>query len=194
MTIEAWDDIHRARDWGTCPEPAMARFAKRRFPRGAFVLDVGCGVGAQSYWLAESGYDVWAVDASPVAISRIRQRTPMLRTAVSDACDLRMFPDDHFDAVIDVCCLQHVGAISKALAEIGRVLRPGGWLFSMAAAWDHAPEALEGFARRLMWESIDKVYKLPWVAEIVTAKASHTDGPLTIAHWLIEARKHAHAD
>src|SRR5258706_4695826 len=76
-SIQMWDDLHRQVQWGTCPEPAVARWAMRRWggrdkdAKGSVhLLEVGCGVGAMSFWLANNGFLVDAIDASAEAIQR----------------------------------------------------------------------------------------------------------------------------
>src|SRR5258705_12649916 len=76
-SIEKWDDLHRTVQWGTCPEPAVARWAMRRWggrdkdAKGSVhLIEVGCGVGAMAFWLADNGFLVDAVDASDEASKR----------------------------------------------------------------------------------------------------------------------------
>ncbi len=43
------------------------------FPRAGFALDLACGRGATSVWLATIGLEVWGVDVSPVALDQARR-------------------------------------------------------------------------------------------------------------------------
>jgi SAM-dependent methyltransferase len=57
------------------------------------VLDVACGLGEQSIWAAVRGFDVVALDASPVAIERLREAADQHR--VGDRIDARVIDLDH---------------------------------------------------------------------------------------------------
>lgn len=74
MTDDAirWDQRYRAAPAVTAaaPEP-LAEFADL-LPTGGQALDLACGLGAQSLWLANRGFQVTALDVSSVAIERLR--------------------------------------------------------------------------------------------------------------------------
>ncbi|MCB0930791.1 MAG: class I SAM-dependent methyltransferase [Mycobacterium sp.] len=68
-----WDERYHTR---TVPPPGLPDvFApfERLFPKTGVGLDLACGLGAVSVWLAARGLDVLAVDVSPVAIRRARE-------------------------------------------------------------------------------------------------------------------------
>lgn len=95
------------------------------------VLDVGCGGGYLSEAVAALGYNVTGIDTSESSIesARVHARKSELKIdyrvcSVFEIC----FPDNTFDVVIASDVLEHVGDVSRALAEIHRVLKPGGKL------------------------------------------------------------------
>lgn len=110
--------------------------------RAAHALDAGCGTGFQTALLQGLGYRVHGIDLSPGLLAVARTR---LRDAVFVEGDLRALPyaDASFDAVS--CCgstLSFVDDPSRAVRELGRVLRPGGRLllecehkWSLDLAW-----------------------------------------------------------
>jgi len=188
--IEKWDTIHKARDWGLYPDNHLVRFVMRnRDMLGKVALDVGCGVGAQSIFLAQQGFDVVGIDASPTAIGKARMwgsSFASLTYEVGNATNI-IEDDNTFDFVTDVCCLQHIPAPDhiKALEEIARVLKPFGVFFSITAKWDHAPSddtplrtLRQGDARALY----GRFFRIQYLDE-----ASFTDGGgrRTISHWII---------
>lgn len=97
---------------------------------GARVLDVGCGTGRLTHWIAgrvPTG-EVIGIDplADRIEVARSHGRTA--RFEVGQAEDLTAFASNSFDAVCMSSVLHWVGDKAKALAEARRVLRPGGLL------------------------------------------------------------------
>jgi SAM-dependent methyltransferase len=112
-------------------------------PDGAQLLEVGCGPGHLSMRLARRhGLQVTGVDLDPAMIARARAnldrpgdgdgRRPSL--LVGDVAALA-FPDRSFDLVVSTLSMHHWADPAAGLAEIGRVLRPGG----RALVWDFRP-------------------------------------------------------
>jgi ubiquinone/menaquinone biosynthesis C-methylase UbiE len=98
---------------------------------GARVLDVGCGTGRLTHWIAERVGAMGAVTGIDPLEERIhiaRSRGGNARFAVGQAEDLRAFDDASFDAVCMSSVLHWITDKAKALAEVRRVLRPGGRL------------------------------------------------------------------
>lgn len=95
------------------------------------VLDAGCGIGANVWWLRRraAGGVVDATDISAVALRRTRDAglTPSLTRSSVAALPYR---DDAFDLVVSADVVQHlpVGDVPVAWHEMARVLRPGGRL------------------------------------------------------------------
>ncbi len=119
-------------------------------PGGGSALDAGCGTGFQSALLTELGWDAHGIDVSAGLLAVARRRLPAASFALASVETLP-YPDARFDAV--VCCgstLSFVDDPARALAEMGRVLRPGGRLLldcehrpSLDLAWTLA-SALSG--------------------------------------------------
>jgi 2-polyprenyl-6-hydroxyphenyl methylase/3-demethylubiquinone-9 3-methyltransferase len=95
------------------------------------VLDVGCGGGYLSEAVAELGYNVSGIDPSESSIfnAKIHANKSELEIdyRVCSAFEI-CYLDNTFDVVIASDVLEHVGDVAKALAEIHRVLKPGGKL------------------------------------------------------------------
>lgn len=92
----------------------------------ACVLEVGCGWGELAERIArEVGCRVAALDLSPRMVELALERGVDAR--VGDVRELP-FADAAFDAVVAAWMLYHVADVDRALAEITRVLRPGGSL------------------------------------------------------------------
>ena len=96
---------------------------------GRSLLEVGCGIGVDSIQLAKRGFAVTAVDLTENALAVARQFAARRGVSV----DFRLgnaegldFPDQSFDAVYSFGVLHHTPDIERSVAEVHRVLRPGG--------------------------------------------------------------------
>jgi ubiquinone/menaquinone biosynthesis C-methylase UbiE len=112
-------------------------------PDGARVLEVGCGPGHLSVQLAgQHRLEVTGVDLDPAMIARAAANIDRAANRdgrrpsflVGDVAALA-FPDRSFDLVVSTLSMHHWADPAAALAEIGRVLRPGG----RALIWDFRP-------------------------------------------------------
>ena len=102
----------------------------------ARVLDLGGATGIHARWLAEDGYDVRIIDITPRHVERANAELATLGVVaeVGDARRLNV-ANDSFDVVLMFGPLYHLTEETdrrQALAEAGRVLRPGGRLLAMA--------------------------------------------------------------
>jgi SAM-dependent methyltransferase len=104
-------------------------------PAGAQVLEIGCGPGYGTRLIMDhfGAAHVDALDLDPAMIVRARRRlvgyTDRVRLHTGDAADLRTSigaGDGDYDAVFDFAIVHHIPAWRDAIAEIARVLRPGG--------------------------------------------------------------------
>lgn len=111
--------------------------------REARVLDVGCGTGRTTRPLADLGFDVVGVDISEEMVVRARELFPDISFEVADVTDLD-FDDDSFDYVLfahnGIDYVHPSSERRRAFEELGRVLKPGGYLaFSTHNAWYRFP-------------------------------------------------------
>ena len=93
---------------------------------GKLTLDAGCGYGPFSEAAAARGAAVVSLDIGPRLVARAMVRAGS-RGVVADACRLG-FRDESFDVVISSEMVEHTQAPERAVAELARVLRSGGWL------------------------------------------------------------------
>lgn len=89
------------------------------------VLDVGCGDGQISRALAARGSSVIGIDptARNLEVAAERGGGPEYRLATADRLP---FGDAEFDAVVACLVFEHIDDLDEAIAEVARVLRPGG--------------------------------------------------------------------
>lgn len=108
--------------------------------QGKRVLEFGCGGGFEVWLLAHRfGADAWGVDIQERAAWRslADERTHLV---LADLAVDRPFPANHFDRVYSFYVFEHVTHPHAALAEIFRILRPGG-LAWIAANLHRGPKA-----------------------------------------------------
>jgi SAM-dependent methyltransferase len=132
-----WDTIFRERGRVFLQsQEDMPAFADLLRARGAVtLLDLGCGTGRQIVFFARQGFTVSGFDESPQALGLTREWL----AAEGVEAELRLgnmlaglpYPDASFDALISVQVIHHgtLAAIRALIAEITRVLKPGGSLF-----------------------------------------------------------------
>jgi SAM-dependent methyltransferase len=90
------------------------------------ILEVGCGWGELAEWVGrETGAEVVAVDLSPRMVELARERGVDARIGDVQALP---FADGEFDVAIAAWMLYHVPDLDRGIAELARVLRPGGRL------------------------------------------------------------------
>lgn len=117
------------------------------------LLEIGCGIGVDSIQLARGGFDVTAVDLTEAAIEVARRfaasRGVSIDFRVGNAERLE-FDDSTFAAVYSFGVLHHTPNIEKAIAEVRRVLEPGGTAYIML------------YHRRSLVDLIHRTFDLPY--------------------------------
>lgn len=98
---------------------------------GKRVLDFGCGDGQGVQALLEAGADAYGVDVSPEAIAEAELIVPG-RCLVGE--NHFPWPDAHFDFVVSNQVIEHVVDLDEAMAEVARVMKPGGVFLSVHPA------------------------------------------------------------
>jgi ubiquinone/menaquinone biosynthesis C-methylase UbiE len=137
-TASYWDGIYRGEDlqdliYQRRQACVFASVDQSALPASATALEIGCGAGHLTVELARRVVNVDAVDASQAMVDTTTDRVRELgiedRVSVRQA-DVHALPyqPDSFDLVVAVGVLPWLHSPAAALAEMERVLRPGGQL------------------------------------------------------------------
>lgn len=126
---------------------AMIRHLLDLVPEGGRVLDAGCGAGRLLPLLASRGARVEGIDISADMVRRARQDHPGHPIAVAELTDLPC-DDGALDAVVSWYSTIHMpdDHLADALAELRRVLRPGGHVLLAFQTGDAPRTVGDGFA------------------------------------------------
>lgn len=157
IQINRWDEAYKSgRPENTPWEKGEAdKYLKRLIEEnkiiGEKVLDTCSGLGTQSIYLAQHGFEVWGIEISPTAIQEAKKRAKEADVNIDfrhGTVQALPFADNTFDFIFDRGCLHHQydAEMEKYLSEINRVLRPGGRLFLIA------------FTRRFTSEEIKSLF------------------------------------
>jgi len=168
------------------PQRAFVALADAGYIRSP-VLDVGCGSGELSLYLARQGHDVLGVDFSPAAIERAREKANYrgipARFLVWDALRLHELTLT-FQTVVDSAmfhCLDDPGR-ERFVSNLAAVLRPGGRYVLFCDARPDSRPVWEGGASRA---EIRERFRSPeWVVEWIhdtTFERRHSSNPAYVA-------------
>lgn len=131
---------------------------------GELVLDLGCGAGRHVFQSLRNGARVVAFDYSESELAEVAGLCAAMAIEGEVGADagagpcrgdaVRLpFPDDTFDRIIAAEVLEHIPEDEAAIAELHRVLRPGGTIAVTVPAW---------FAEQVCW-ALSEEYHAPFV-------------------------------
>lgn len=213
-----WEKVFESAQWGKYPGEDVIRFVARNFyarsRNEVKILEIGCGPGANIWYLAREGFEAHGIDGSATAIRRCQERLASegfkATLRIGDVAMLP-YPDNTFDGVLDVECLccNSRKASEKIVEEIARVLKSGGKFYSRtftdefflgasptrAGNLEYAevfegPAKRKGFIRLINRAMIHELYGSAFEIESVERSAYTVDnGRILIPEWLITCLK-----
>jgi ubiquinone/menaquinone biosynthesis C-methylase UbiE len=135
-----WEVIHQKEELGKYPSEHLIRVIASNFykvpdRKKIKILEIGCGKGAQIWYLANEGFDVYGIDGSSTAIMSAKDKLKKAHLSatliVGDVIKLG-YPDSYFDCVVDVECLMGNDWDSARciIEEVQRVLKIEGLFYS----------------------------------------------------------------
>lgn len=216
---QVWEDIYKEKEWGKYPPEDLIRFIARNFynveNRSTIrILELGCGPGANVWYIAREGFEVYGIDGSPTAVekanSRLNKELEGWKGEIIKG-DFTVIPyqENFFDAVIDneSICINSFEDTQKIFTEILRVLKPNGKLFSKTFAtgcwgdqtgvnvgyneWivSEGPLKGTGSCRFSSKQDLDELLKDFNIEEIEYQKRSYDDRKYEVKEWIIVASK-----
>ena len=128
---DAWaatydEDVNRTRDLDATVLRDSALSVEH-----ARVIEIGCGTGKNTEWLAQRARSVIALDFSPGMLARARERVTAAQVTFVEH-DITLpwpLPDESGDVIVGNLVLEHVADVGRVFREAARVLRLGGELF-----------------------------------------------------------------
>lgn len=155
------------------------------------VIELGCGPGDLWRWNLPRIPQCWEVilsDFSEGMAAQAQQKLAGARAFTFEVIDAQSipYPDQHFEAVIANHMLYHVPDRPKALAEIRRVLKPGGRLFATTIGEKHLQELLSLPYRFDPQHAVDQL--------MVSSEFSLESGPEQLQSFFTEVKVQRYPD
>src|SRR4051812_1360367 len=130
----AWNDRYRDGNlpWDTGePSSELQRVLGQNTIQPCRVLELGCGTGTNSVWLARQGFEATGIDVAPIAVKRAEERAQAaqvkVRFVVADVLNMP-YPDERFEFFFDRGCYHAVrrDAPERYVQAVGRQIASGG--------------------------------------------------------------------
>ncbi len=136
--MNVWEKQYRERGFNSqreYPNESLIAFVKRNFKSGDKILELGCGSGANIWFLGKEGREVYGIDYSETGIEYCKKMLDKWGTkAKLTIGDIKKLPyeNNYFDAIVDVVSVQHLKFREHlgCLQEVHRCLKRGGKFFS----------------------------------------------------------------
>lgn len=196
-----WEEVHSKKGWGLYPNEEVIRWVQRNYgmtPKKhrnqVKFLDIGCGQGSSTWFLAREGYQVTAADGSKSALTKLHKRIVDegldVEIAFGDISKLQ-YPDQYFDAAIDVVSVCHNLNYLDIYNEIARLLKRGGRLFSVVPKDDCFPGPFSEYGdfQFFTLEMIRRVLNGKFTYKIGSIEVMNPGDPpvKTLKFWLVDA-------
>jgi len=215
---EHWEKVFRENEWGKYPAESLIRFVARNFylrdRSNTRILEVGCGPGANIWYLAREGFDAYGIDGSETAIETANKRfTKENLTGTLQVGDVINIPfkKEFFDGIIDCECLccNSLKDTKQILQEIQRVLKPQGLFYSRTVSAGmslgsefcrigkneytdiaEGPCGNRGFIRLIDRTGIDELYGVFFdILSVDILDYTNDNGLWLIKEWIIVCQK-----
>jgi ubiquinone/menaquinone biosynthesis C-methylase UbiE len=151
---DEWDQIYRKyplESWGWelgRPRPILVEFIEKGLIKKGKALDICCGAGTNTVFLAVKGFKVTGIDISSKALEYAKKNAEQANVKINFMKQNFLnlpFGDEEFDFVFDMGCFHHVKIEdrTKFIGGVHRVLKNGGvylltcFSYKNGSAWNH---------------------------------------------------------
>jgi len=176
MDAEAWDERYRATEmlWSGGPNIFVEDRLSDREP--GVGLDLASGEGRNAIWLAKKGWDMTAVDFSPVAVERGRAQTDDVEFIDADVFTWE--PDRRFDLVLIAYLQVEAEPLANLVERVIGWLNPQGELFMVGHDVSNVDEGVGGpQVRDILW---DHDLMLEWLGPLRVIEAGVVERPVEV--------------
>jgi SAM-dependent methyltransferase len=175
-----WDNIYRRYSLNTLgwelgkPRPILVEFVENGKLTLGRVLDLCCGAGSNTVYMAEQGFEVVGMDVSPTAIGFAQKKAWQATVQVDFGLHSFVwlpFKDGAFDFVFDMGCFHHVEPEdrSKFIQGVHRVLRRQGVYMLTCFSWWNGP-AWNHFTKQQLEAAFGTLFKFKIVRHYASAE------------------------
>ena len=151
---DEWDQIYRKYPLGSLgwelgkPRPILVEFVEKGLIKKGKALDICCGAGTNTVYLARKGFEVTAIDISQKAIEYAKEKAEQANAKINfmiQSFVALSFEDEEFDFVFDMGCFHHVEVEDRTrfIEGVHRVLKKGGtymltcFSYKNGLSWNH---------------------------------------------------------
>ena len=205
----AWERTFQENEWGKYPEESLVRFVARNFYKAHSrqeikILEVGCGPGANLWYMAREGFSVYGIDGSVTAVERAKARLKedvglpdeKIHILQGDIVHIP-FEDNSFNAIVDCEAVsanpykdaQQIYKEMLRVCNIGgkcysRMFADGTWGCPESGIAQEGPMAGKGYARITLREEIEPLMG-GWHILAIDKEMRTVDG-IDSNHWVQE--------
>jgi cyclopropane fatty-acyl-phospholipid synthase-like methyltransferase len=198
--LETWNAWHKDAE-PKYPQEKVIQFCFRHFPPKdrpeTRALDLGCGSGVHTVFMASEGFQVTGTDVSPVGVANTRRKLDALGLHAElrvEGIDVIDFPPNSFDLVVCYEVLEAAGpALARAsLHRLLQVLKPGGrGLFVFTSDRDYRitpefPFKLHGYTRDEVEEMFREGFVRVWIDRYIS---TYEGGKYELNDWLVTLQR-----
>ncbi|UCE09123.1 MAG: class I SAM-dependent methyltransferase [Candidatus Thorarchaeota archaeon] len=194
--LTSWSDFYaNEAPWDVChPQRAIVELVKRREIIGNRVLDVGCGAGENSIYLAEQGFSVLGIDFTPEAVEIARRRAEKhdvyVEFFLGDVFELEeYFGEGEFESVVD-SALYHTVSIEdvpRYIRQISTVLLGGGGYYMLCFSEKEPPgRGPRRVTKSEIRDSLSASFDIAYIRDTLIESRIHEKGAKA---YVVSARK-----
>jgi SAM-dependent methyltransferase len=121
-----WEESEMQELLESCGRDEASAVIERHFPRGARLLEAGCGAARWVRYLKDRGFEICGLEYAAETVAMVKGRWPDLDVIQGD-CQCSPYPNDSFDGALSFGVVEHFPDGPQApLKDLLRILKPGG--------------------------------------------------------------------